>query len=195
MSAPARIEQATANSKLLVDAARLHAQCLTSTLTSLRGANTIAGLYRYLVTHGHNVSLAIRNEQIVGGIVTLREKKRHSAMFMLSYRPWSWLSVLRKLGLRNLTRQLQDLFALQQRARELPRHDYILALYVAESMRHSGIARRLLKIVQDDARARGVGLVVDTLLDNSAARRLYATSSFSEHGETDLSVILNWDAE
>jgi ribosomal protein S18 acetylase RimI-like enzyme len=189
MTAPYTIEQARRDSPHLVAAATLHTLCLPGTITSKRGATTIAGIYTKLVGNGHTIHLAINQDRVVGGIVVMRFSQHASRLFMLFYRPWSWWSALRSLGVSNFTRQILDIAKLQQFSKTLPPHNYIVAVYVDESSRGAGLGQRLVQCAMDAAQAEGVGLAVDTYRNNEIAQRLYQQLGFSEYKQTKLSTL------
>lgn len=193
MSSSSNIQQAEADSPHLSRAAALHVKCLPGTLTSQRGAKTTAGLYRHLVRQGHAAHLAlVKNDltsgNLAGGLIVMRHGCKQSALFFIAYRPWSWLIALRALGLRKAFAQSQDLAKLQSAAKQLGPHDYIIAVYVAESSRRLGVARQLIEHAIADANLRGVGIAVDTTLSNDSAKNLYQSLGFKESYRTDVSV-------
>lgn len=189
MTAPYTIEQARRDSPHLVAAATLHTLCLPGTITSKRGATTIAGIYTKLVGNGHTIHLAINQDRVVGGIVVMRFSQHASRLFMLLYRPWSWWSALRSLGVYTFMRQMLDIAKLQRFSKTLPPHDYIVAVYVDESFRGSGLGRQLVQRAIDTAHTDHVGLAVDTYCNNQIAQRLYQQLGFSEYKQTKLSTL------
>jgi len=191
MSSPFRIELVTDDERFLQKAAITHSRNLNGTLTSARGAGTVLALYRHLVAHRHAVYLVLRDEHVVGGLVTLRQGERYSPLTLLLSHPMSWLRAVRRLGLPEFLRQIWDLVKVQRRRSRLHECDYILALYVDEEFRKHGLARQLLSRVITDARDRRRGLAVDTLLQNQPARRLYDSCGFVEQGRTSRSLILS----
>ena len=182
------IYQGNTHSHSLVEASALHVNCMPETLTSLRGRKTVEGLYRHLLRRGHAAHFATVDNGLVGGLIVKRHACSHSSLLMTMYRPWSWISALRLLGVRNILVQLLELFKLQNEARQLKPHDYIVALYVADSSRRIGIASELLQQAITDAKVRGVGLSVDTTLTNNSARNLYESLGFVESHQTKISV-------
>ena len=191
MNSSFNILQAEADSPHLSGAADLHVKCLPGTLTSQRGAKTTAGIYRYLVRHGHAAYLARDNSasnELAGGLIVMRHACKHSKLFLVAYRPWSWLITLRALGIRKALAQSQDLARLQNAAKQLGPHDYIAAVYVAESSRRLGLARQLIEYAIADAKLRDVGIAVDTTLTNESAKNLYQSLGFAEFYRTNVSV-------
>jgi ribosomal protein S18 acetylase RimI-like enzyme len=187
------ILQAEADSPHLSGAAELHVTCLPGTLTSQRGAKTTAGLYRYLVGQGHAAHLALArdksaSENLAGGLIVMRHGCAQSRIFLVAYRPWSWLITLRALGIRKALAQSQELARLQNAAKQLGPHDYIAAVYVAESSRRLGLARQLIEYAIADAKLRDVGIAVDTTLTNESAKNLYQSLGFAEFYRTNVSV-------
>jgi ribosomal protein S18 acetylase RimI-like enzyme len=185
------ILQAKADSPHLSSAAELHVKCLPGTLTSQRGAKTTAGIYRYLVRHGHAAYLARDNSasnELAGGLIVMRHACKQSKLFLVAYRPWSWLITLRALGIRKALAQSQELARLQNAAKQLGPHDYIAAVYVAESSRRLGLARQLIEYAIADAKLRDVGIAVDTTLTNESAKNLYQSLGFAEFYRTNVSV-------
>jgi ribosomal protein S18 acetylase RimI-like enzyme len=181
------IHQADANSRLLVEASALHVTCLPETLTSQRGRKTVEALYRHLLRRGHTAHFATVGNELVGGLIVKRHACSQSSLFLTMYRPWSWFNALHLLGVRKVLVQLLELFKLQHKARQLEPHDYIIALYVADSSRRIGVASKLLQHAITDAKVRDVGLSVDTMLTNSAARNLYELLGFVESHRTKMS--------
>jgi GNAT superfamily N-acetyltransferase len=191
------ILQAEADSPHLSGAADLHVKCLPGTLTSQRGAKTTAGIYRYLVRHGHAAYLALARDnsasnELAGGLIVMRHACKQSKLFLAAYRPWSWLITLRALGIRKALAQSQDLARLQNAAKQLEPHDYIVAVYVAESSRRLGLARQLIEYAIANAKLRGVGIAVDTTLTNDSAKNLYQSLGFKESYRTNVSVQFTW---
>ena len=194
MSSSFDFQQAEADSPHLSRAAALHVTCLPGTLTSQRGAKTTAGLYRHLVRQGHAAHLALAGDKLTsdnlaGGLIVMRHACARSRIFLIAYRPWSWLVALRSLGIRKAFAQLQDLTRLQNAAKQLGPHDYIVALYVAESFRRLGVARQLIENALTDANLRGVGIAVDTTLTSDSAKNLYQSLGFKESYRTNMSVV------
>jgi ribosomal protein S18 acetylase RimI-like enzyme len=191
MSSSFKILQAEADSPHLSGAAELHVKCLPGTLTSQRGAKTTAGIYRYLVRHGHAAYLArdsSASNELAGGLIVMRHACKQSKLFLVAYRPWSWLIALRALGIRKALAQSQDLARLQNATKQLGPHDYIAAVYVAESSRRLGLARQLIEYAIADAKLRDVGIAVDTTLTNESAKNLYQSLGFAEFYRTNVSV-------
>jgi ribosomal protein S18 acetylase RimI-like enzyme len=191
MSSSFKILQAEADSPHLSGAAELHVKCLPGTLTSQRGAKTTAGIYRYLVRHGHAAYLArdsSASNELAGGLIVMRHACKQSKLFLVAYRPWSWLITLRALGIRKALAQSQDLARLQNATKQLGPHDYIAAVYVAESSRRLGLARQLSEYAIADAKLRDVGIAVDTTLTNESAKNLYQSLGFAEFYRTNVSV-------
>ena len=118
----------------------------------------------------------------------MRHACAQSRIFLVAYRPWSWLVALRSLGIRKAFAQSQDLTRLQNAAKQLEPHDYIVAVYVAESFRRLGVARQLIEHAAADARSRGIGIAVDTTLTNESAKNLYQSLGFKESYRTNVSV-------
>ena len=193
MSSAFDFRQAEPDSPHLNSAAALHVKCLPGTLTSQRGAKTTAGLYRHLVRHGHAAHLALARDKsasdnLAGGLIVMRHARAQSRIFLVAYRPWSWLVALRVLGIRSTFAQSQDLTRLQNAAKLLGPHDYIVAVYVAESSRRLGVARQLIELAIADAKLRNVGIAVDTTLTNESAKNLYQSLGFKESYRTNVSV-------
>ena len=184
-----RIELLDKNSSHVVAAAKLHKRCLPTTITSQRGSMAIAGIYRKLLQRGHSISVAVSGEHVVGGIVVLRASRPSSRWFILLYRPWSWWLAMYRLGLTSFIRQLVDVISLQRSTDSLEPHDYIVALYVDESVRGLGIGRNLVGSVVESSRMRHVGLMVDTNSDNSVALNLYRELGFQVCKQTKLSTM------
>lgn len=175
-------------------AAALHVKCLPGTLTSQRGVKAVAGIYRHLVRRGHAAHLALArnrsaNDNMAGGLIVIRHGCARSTSFVLMYRPWSWLVALRAIGIREFLSQLYDLARRRNAAKQLDPHDYIAAVYVAETSRRLGLARQLVELAIADAKTRGVGVVVDTTLSNESAKSLYETMGFDEFFRTNVSVL------
>jgi len=182
------IQKGDSSSPCLGEAAALHVICLPGTLTSQRGSKTTAGLYRHLLLQGHAAHIAISSNRVVGGLIVMRHGCRKSNIFIAMYRPWSWIIALHSLGVRNAFTQLQDLSILHRASQQLAPHDYIVALYVADSSRRIGVASKLVQQAISDAKIRGVGLAVDTTLANDSARNLYKSLGFAESHQTKYSV-------
>jgi len=183
------IERIPPDSTHLVHAASLHTDCMPETITSQRGALTLAGIYRRLLRHGHSIYVATKRENVVGGIVVMEHQQHRSTLFTLVHRPQSWLGAVRQLGVASFFQQLRDVVAVQRIASKLPAHNYIVAVYVDSATRRAGVARQLLTQAMESARARGVVLAVDTLQSNSAAQHLYRSLGFMEYQRTKKSVI------
>lgn len=200
MSSTFDVQQAEADSPHLSRAAALHVKCLPGTLTSQRGAKTTAGLYRHLVRQGHAAHLALvkdnsASSNLAGGLIVMRDGCKQSKLFLIAYRPWSWLVALRALGIHKAFSQSQDLAKLQSAAKQLGPYDYIVALYVAEPYRRLGVARQLIEHALVDAESRGVGIAVDTTLTNEFAKNLYQSLGFKESYRTNGSVVLVKDID
>lgn len=189
MTTAFRVERVAAGSLLIDTAAQLHVACLAGTLTSARGAPVVAAIYRRLVRDGHSLYLAVEGDTVIGGVMVMLDGKRRATSYTASYRPRSWLSVVRSLGAGASLQQLRDLIQVMRRTGRLARHDYIVALYVDERARRLGVARSLLARATADSSGRGVGVGVDTLRGNDAARRLYESEGFRELATTSRSRI------
>jgi ribosomal protein S18 acetylase RimI-like enzyme len=179
-----RIKQVESSSPFIDRAAALHVECLGDTLTSTRGAPTVAGIYRRLLCEGHALHLALDGETVIGGVMVMLHGIRRANLFAATYRPWSWLAALARLGVRETLSQLVDVAGVMRHTWALPPHDYIVAVYVDERARRLGVARSLIAAVSADSTRRGVGVAVDTLRGNDAARRLYVSIGFREHAST-----------
>lgn len=189
MTESIHIERIPPDSTHLVHAASLHTDCMPETITSQRGALTLAGIYRRLLRHGHSIYVATKRENVVGGIVVMEHQQHRSTLLTLVHRPQSWLGAIRQLGVASFFQQLRDVVAVQRIASKLPAHNYIVAVYVDSATRRAGVARQLLTQAMESARARGVVLAVDTLQANSAAQHLYRSLGFMEYQRTKKSVI------
>lgn len=187
MTAAFRVERVESSSHLVDAAAELHVECLRDTLTSNRGVATVAGIYRRLLREGHALHLALDGEIVIGGVMVMLHGRRRASLFAAAHRPWSWLVVLARLGVRESLAQLADVVRVMRRTRALPPHDYIVAVYVDERARRLGVARGLLAAVSADSMRREVGVGVDTLQNNDAARRLYLSIGFREDAATSRS--------
>lgn len=175
-------------------AAALHVKCLPGTLTSQRGVRTVVGIYRHLVRRGHAAHLALDknksgDDNMAGGLIVIRHARAQSTGFVLIYRPWSWLVALRAIGVHEVFSQLSDLVRRRNAAKQLDPHDYIAAVYIAETSRRLGLARQLIELAIADAKTRGVGIAVDTTLSNESAKNLYETMGFNEFYRTNVSVL------
>ena len=195
MTESIHVERIAPDSTHLVHAASLHTDCMPETITSQRGALTLAGIYRRLLRHGHSIYVATKREIVVGGIVVMEHQQHRSTLFTLVHRPQSWLGAIRQLGVASFFQQLRDVVAVQRIASKLPAHNYIVAVYVDSATRRAGVARQLLTQAMESARARGVVLAVDTLQANSAAQHLYRSLGFMEHQRTKKSVIFTLGVE
>ena len=195
MSTQVSIRRIDVNSLTIAHAARLHTDCMPETITSQRGALTLAGIYRRLLRHGHSIYVATKRENVVGGIVVMEHQQHRSTLFTLVHRPQSWLGAIRQLGVAAFFQQLRDVVAVQRIASNLPAHNYIVAVYVDSATRRAGVARQLLTQATESARARGVVLAVDTLQSNSAAQQLYRSLGFMEYQRTRKSVMFTLAVE
>lgn len=193
MSQVVQLGLASPKSPQLTQLAMLHRKCLPNTLTSSRGSATIAGLYDYLLKHHHKIHIAMVGGDAVAGLVVLRSGLPVSALSVLTHRPWSWSSSLIRLGPRSVMFHILELVRLRRSSRQLPPHDYITALYVADSARRSGVASELVAIAQQDATRNGHGLAVDTAIENEAAFRFYQSVGFVEKCRTKRSIMFTWN--
>lgn len=174
----------------LPQVAALHAECLPGTLTSSRGAKTIAGLYRLMLGRNHIIYVAHSANKVVGGLVVTKANARSCAALLVSHRPWTWLLVLGRLGPMSLLRQVTDLLSLRTRSNKMKPHDYINALFVSEGCRRMGVATQLLNRCFVESVLENVGLAVDTEIINQSALRLYRSNGFSEKYWTKHSALL-----
>ena len=126
---------------------------------------------------------------MVGGLMVMLHGRRRATAFTITHRPWSWLSVVRRLGVGATLRQVRDLIQVMHRTSRLASHDYIAALYVDDRVRRSGVARTLLALAVADSNKHGVNLGVDTLQGNHAAHQLYESCGFREWTLTTRSTI------
>ena len=94
-----------------------------------------------------------------------------------------------RLGLTSFFRQLVDVITLQRSADSFEPHDYIIAVYVDETFRGSGIGRDLVGSVLESSRMRHVGIMVDTSTDNTVALNLYRQLGFRVCRQTKLSTM------
>lgn len=195
MTESIHVERIAPDSTHLVHAARLHTDCMPETITSQRGALTLAGIYRRLLRHGHSIYVATMQGNVVGGIVVMEHQQNRSTLFTLVHRPQSWLGAVRQLGVASFFQQLRDVVAVQRVSSKLPAHNYIVAAYVDSATRRVGVARQLLTQAMESARARGVVLAVDTLQSNSAAQQLYRSLGFMEYQRTRKSVMFTLAVE
>lgn len=189
MSGKYSFTQVNADSPFIGAAARLHSQCLPYTISSKRGAKTLEGIYRNLAKQGHLIYLAIANEQVVGGIVVTHHEKNLARPFTVLYRPYSWLTAISGLGIVSFTQQVFDLLHLQRLSRKFTPHDYIVAVYVAESARRTGLGKALVRHAVTHAQVRDVAVVVDTHRDNHSAIHLYSSLGFIAQRKTALSTL------
>jgi len=184
-----RIERVDEHSHLIDDAARLHVACLSRTLTSSRGASVVAGIYRRLIREGHSLYVALEEDSLLGGLMVIVHGHSWATSFTITHRPWSWMSVLGKLGVLETLQQVRDLARVMHHRSQPAPHDYIVAWYVDEQARRLGLGRRLLACAAEESALRGVDLGVDSLQDNVSARRLYASFGFREVPTTPRSQI------
>ena len=168
---------------------------MPETITSQRGAVTLAGIYERLLQNGHSIYVATRHGSVIGGIVILEHHRRRATLFTVIHRPWSWTLAIRRLGIAAFSKQLLDLLAVRQAAGGLPAHNYIVAVYVDPGTRRTGIARQLLERAMGDALSQGVALAVDTLQSNSNAQHLYLNLGFTEQQRTMKSVMFTVGVE
>lgn len=175
----------------MLAAATIHVASLGATLNSSRGVAVISEIYGRLATRGHEIHLLRVAGKVVGGIVTQVHDRPSGNVDVLFTAPTSWLAALHSLGPWETFAQFFDLARLKVAANKTAPHDYILALYVDEPHRKHGFAQRLVDVAIRSATGRGTGVMVDTYLTNSAARRLYEKAGFIEQYRTSRSVLLS----
>lgn len=189
------VQQITDENSYLMDCVRLHIAALPNTLSSQRGVQPLTSIYQRLIRQGHAVYVAHVNKQVVGGIVVLEYGRLIRTAELLFHQPLMWVRVVKRLGVREFVAQLADLFSLQIHKRQLPANDYILALYVSDSIRRAGVARSLVMAARTAAWRRGVVLSVDTTANNSVAQKFYRSVGFHETTRTKRSIILTSKSE
>lgn len=185
-----KVEELLHTSDELPRLAHLHKQSLGDTITSNRGVHTLERIYRRLTRSGHTVYRAAADGRTVGGLVVLKNALNRQSIFIVFTNPLSWIRTIRSLGPKDFLRQLVDLVAVKQIAKNLPLTDYGVALYVDETARRMGVAKTLLMRALMDADSRGVSYSADVMLENTAIRELYRTLGLREAGRTRFSVIL-----
>lgn len=192
-----RVERGADRPHLLGDAARLHVESLPGTLTSTRGVEVVTEIYQRMVLDGHSVYIAVgatprHKPDVLGGLVVIRHDVRTPKTYAVIHRPSSWISTLRTLGFVEVLTQITDMVNLARHSRRLEPHDYVAALFVDINARRFGIAQKMLDYAGRDSVARGTGLVVDTLIGNDAAGRLYESFGFHERATTARSRLFTW---
>jgi ribosomal protein S18 acetylase RimI-like enzyme len=195
MSDTYQLQRLSLESDLVPRLVALHLQCLPHTLTSNRGARTVEGLYRHLLSLNHEIYAAVRGGDVIGGVVVTKAGMSAGTSFLLLHRPISWILAFGRLGPKRFFQQLTDLIFLRIRMSDWPPHDYIIALYVAERSRRLGVATTLLRQCTSTAALSHVALGVDTAIDNVNALDLYRSSGFIEQSQTRISVLLKRNAE
>jgi len=195
MSSALRIQRVTHESGLIPQLVDLHWRCLPSTLTSNRGAGTVEGLYRSLLRRNHVAFAAVQGDEVIGGVVVSKSGVPVPTTYLLLHQPWSWVLALSRLGVSSFVQQIADLLSLRSSTSRLGPHDYIIALYVSEKSRRTGVATELLRECIAAAASSRVALGVDTTINNDSALHLYRSNGFVEKARTRISVLLMRSAE
>lgn len=176
----------------LRDLAMLHIRALSDTLTSRRGVDTLVGIYQHLLARGHAIYVALHNSRPVGGLVVIEHDKASATLGAALHRPWSWITALRRSGPSDFFGQVEDLLAVRRASKHLPTHNYIIALYVSDDLRRSGVAASLVQMAKEEALRGGSILGVDTLQSNQPARSFYRSQGFVEGRHTRRSVVATY---
>lgn len=127
-----KVERLLYTSQEMLHLAQLHKQGLNEPMTSNRGVHAIERIYRRLAYSGHAVYRATTDGRTLGGLVVLKSGLNRQSIFILFNDPLSWIRSINALGVRDFIRQLVDLVAVKQIARQIPSTDYGVALYVDE---------------------------------------------------------------
>ena len=168
----------------------LHCESMPQTVTSMRGIKATEGLYRRLIRTGGIVFCSVNDEEIIGVISFTMNYSRLASLSSFAIKPFSWIGVVRKLGLFDVLVRLFDSKKLMHNFKTLgQRFFYISTLFVSESNRGTGIGSELLSAAKEVALSSGVPLFVDTELDNIRARIFYVDNNFIEVGRTKKSIL------
>ena len=176
--------------QILMSIGALHCESMPQTITSMRGIKATEGLYRRLIRTGGIVFCSVNDREIIGVISFTINYSRLASLSSFAIKPFSWIRVVRKLGLLNVLVRLFDSKKLMQNLNTHDQHFfYILTLFVSESNRGAGIGAGLLSAAKEVASSKGFPLFVDTELDNVLARKFYVDNNFVEVSRTKRSIL------
>jgi len=167
-----------------------HCESMPQTVTSMRGIKAAEGLYRRLIRTGGIVFCSVNDKEIIGVISFTINYSRLASLSSFAIKPFSWIGVVRKLGLFDVLVRLFDSKKLMQNLNTDVQHFfYISTLFVSESNRGTGIGAELLSAAKKVALSNGFPMFVDTELDNVRARKFYVDNNFIEVGRTKRSIL------
>ena len=176
--------------RILKSIAVLHCESMPRTVTSMRGIKATEGLYRRLIRTGGIVFCSVNDREIIGVISFTINYSRLASLSSFAIEPFSWIGVVRKIGLFDVLVRLFDSKKLMQKLNTYGQQFfYISTLFVGESNRGTGIGADLLSAAKEVALSNGVPLFVDTELDNIRARKFYVDNNFIEVGRTKRSIL------
>ena len=176
--------------QILMSIGALHCESMPQTITSMRGIKATEGLYRRLIRTGGIVFCSVNDREIIGVISFTINYSRLASLSSFAIEPFSWIGVVRKIGLFDVLVRLFDSKKLMQKLNTYGQQFfYISTLFVGESNRGTGIGADLLSAAKEVALSNGVPLFVDTELDNIRARKFYVDNNFIEVGRTKRSIL------
>ncbi|MFM7897438.1 MAG: hypothetical protein ACKO97_00525, partial [Actinomycetota bacterium] len=68
--------------------------------------------------------MALEEDSLLGGLMVMVHGHSRVTSFTITHRPWSWVSVLGKLGVLETLQQVRDLVKVMHHTSQLAPHDY-----------------------------------------------------------------------
>lgn len=178
----------------LEELAKLHVKEMSETLSSIRGEETVANLYKRLLCTGGCIVLAIKELKIVGVLSFTSDYKNAVSLRAVAALPKSWFRVISRIGVVKSLMAISDSYKVSRKVRILNNQMlYITTLFVERHNQNLGLATLMFNHVKNQKKEGNRSILVDTKLDNTRAVRFYRSKGMIEYARTDYSVILKYD--
>lgn len=178
----------------LKEIAKLHIAEMSETLSSMRGEETVADLYKRLLCTGGCIVLTIKELKIVGVLSYTSDYKNVASLRAVIDRPKSWFRVILRIGIVKSLLAISDSYKI---SRKVKRYNdqmlYITTLFVERHNQNLGLATLMFNHVKNQKNEGNRSIMVDTKLDNMRATQFYRSKGMIEYARTPFSVILKYD--
>lgn len=174
----------------------LHVKEMAGTLNSVRGAETIADLYRRLLSNGGQVVLACKGSMIVGVMSFTSDYSKVASLRAAFSKPRSWFRVILKIGIFQLLHELLDSYQVSRKVKRA-RYQiyYVTTIFVEANSQNTGIASMMFSYIKNLSINEGRSIFVDTKKENLRAIDFYKSQGMFEFEKTVSSVIFQFRSE
>ena len=178
----------------LIEIAKLHIAEMSETLSSMRGEETVADLYKRLLCTGGCIVLTIKELKIVGVLSYTSEYKNAASLRAVAARPKSWFRVISRIGVVKSLLAISDSYKVSRKVkRDNDQKLYITTLFIERHNQNLGLATLMFNHVKNQTKGANRSIMVDTKIDNMRAVEFYRSKGMIEYARTSLSVIFKYD--